>query len=144
VAGREEQPQERRQLVPLDGSPLAEKALPLAERLATEWDASLWLLHVVTDPGKSGVQIMGEREAAAYLEQVARRLTAEVQIEVRAGRAVEGVITTVRTLGITDIVMTTHGRTGLSRVLVGTVADELIHRLRCPIVVIPALAALES
>lgn len=141
VAG-ETGPAQRRLLVPLDGSRLAEKALPLADRLATEWGASLWLLHVITDSEEHGSPLEGEEGATAYLDQIARNLSTHATIEVRRGRAVETVITVVRTLGITDIVMTTHGRTGLTRSLVGTVADELIHQLHRPIVVIPALAAL--
>ena len=39
------------------------------------------------------------------------------------------------------IVMASHGRTGLPRVIVGSVADALVHRLTCPIVIIPSLAA---
>ena len=42
---------------------------------------------------------------------------------------------------ITDIVMASHGRTGLPRFVLGSVADALVQRLHCPIIVIPAMAA---
>ena len=48
--------------------------------------------------------------------------------------------TAASTWDITDIVISSHGRTGLPRVIVGSVADALIHRLELPIIVVPALA----
>jgi nucleotide-binding universal stress UspA family protein len=53
----------------------------------------------------------------------------------------EALIEAVDDWGITDVVMASHGRTGLARVILGSVADELIQRLHLPIIVIPALAA---
>ncbi len=59
---------------------------------------------------------------------------------VLAGPAVDRLVSAVDQWSITDVVVTSHGRTGLSRVILGSVADALIHRLHCPIVIVPALA----
>jgi nucleotide-binding universal stress UspA family protein len=150
-------PPERRILVPLDGSTLAEKALPLAQELAREGDAEIWLAQIVftmaTAPGKA-VQHMGEipyaeiepakREAEAYLDQVAARLGGDVHTRVLLGAPVEDLVAAAQAWLISDIVMASHGRTGLSRVILGSVADALIHRLELPIIGVPALATQPS
>jgi nucleotide-binding universal stress UspA family protein len=148
-AAEEEEPDQRQILVPLDGSPLAEKALPLAQQLAGEWRAALWLVRVVADPGDAGVDTgvvqdydtsVDPASAEAYLDHLAGTVPGPVQTRVFTGPTVETLIAAVGELGITDIVMTTHGRTGMSRVIVGSIADALIHHLRCLLVVIPVLA----
>jgi nucleotide-binding universal stress UspA family protein len=77
-----------------------------------------------------------------YLERVAASLPVETHPCVLEGSPIADVLTDfVRSQGITDVVMTTHGRTGLSRVVLGSVADSLVHELTCPIILVPALAA---
>jgi nucleotide-binding universal stress UspA family protein len=138
------EPERRRIMVPLDGSALAERALPLAAALAGEWQAALCLIRVALDWSTSEATTPEGRpdvEAARdYLQRVANRLGREVEAQVLRGDVVETLVDAVERLSVTDIVMTTHGQTGLTRVIVGGIADALIHRLYCPIVVIPALA----
>jgi nucleotide-binding universal stress UspA family protein len=68
----------KRLLVPLDGSRLAEAVLPIVERLAPAWNATVLLLHILERHAPEAVH--GERhlteakQAAAYLENIARRL----------------------------------------------------------------------
>ncbi|HEX6509896.1 MAG TPA: universal stress protein [Chloroflexota bacterium] len=144
--------QYRRIMVPLDGSQYAERALPLAQQLALEWNAQIVLVRVVSGLPEQGlafgpvaayaIEYQDELAAAQeYLERIARGLTAEVQTRSCIGGIVDGLLDAVEGEGITDIVMTSHGRTGLSRVILGSIADLLIHRLHLPIIVIPALAA---
>ena len=84
----------------------------------------------------------GDVEAAyAYLSRIAESLGTPAQVTVVTGSTVEAIIEVVNERSITDIMMASHGRTGLSRVILGSVAATLIHRLHCPIVVVPALAA---
>jgi nucleotide-binding universal stress UspA family protein len=142
---------ERRILVPLDGSERAEQALPLAKELATEWDSSIWLVHVVstypitgfprttTDPGALTDE-QARRAAQDYLDRVAASLPGKVHKHVLFGSVSEHLIASVRTWNIGHVVMTSHGRTGMPRVLLGSVADDLIQHLTCPIIVIPAHA----
>lgn len=147
------QPSERRILVPLDGSILAEKSLPLAEQLADEWNAEIWLTQVVftlsVAPESAALASAGpmyedieslEREAEAYLREVAAKLKGTVHTRVLLGSASNDLVAATGAWGISDIVMASHGRTGLSRVILGSVADSLIHHLDLPIVVIPAFA----
>lgn len=143
---------ERRIMVPLDGSHYAEKALPLAQELAQEWNASIWLVHVVSSYPITGLPLTDiDPEAATdaqarlaaqtYLDQVAARLTGEIRTHVLFGSVSEHLIASVRAWNIGHVVMASHGRTGLSRVLLGSVADGLIQHLDCPIIVIPSHAA---
>lgn len=125
-------PDQIRIMVPLDGSPRAEQAVPMASALATQWTGSL-LLARMTDDSVSG---------QAYLDRIAGTLTVPVQTVVRRGSPGEALTELVTEQGITHVVMTSHGRTGLSRMIAGDVAAHLIDRLSVPIVVVPALVAL--
>jgi nucleotide-binding universal stress UspA family protein len=82
--------------------------------------------------------------ASAYLHTIDNRLPGDVQTCVYEGVIVDALTRAVSDLSITDLVLASHGRTGLSRVILGSIADELIHRLHCPIVVVPALSAGET
>lgn len=139
---------EPRILVPLDGSKSAELALPLAQQLMKEWNASLWLVHVVSSYPITGlprtkidleaVSDAGARHTARhYLDEVAGRLTGKIRKHVLFGPVSEHLIAAVRTWNVTHVVMTSHGRTGLPRAVLGSVADDLIQHLGCPIIVIP-------
>jgi nucleotide-binding universal stress UspA family protein len=146
----------RRLMVPLDGSSYAEKALPVAEALAREWHAALWLVRVVPDfqiadtPYTRGSMISDSEEGVAvteardYLMGIAKSLTGEIHTQAGTGPVTDTLVHWVEHLSVTDVVMASHGLTGLPRVILGSVADELIHRLHSPIIVIPALAAREG
>jgi len=145
------EPSARFILVPLDGSPLAESALPLAEQLALEWDAELCLARVV--PWPAGVYPVGHaddiREAKdslesipAYRQQATPGHVRSVSMVVLSGSPIDTLAWLVQDRGITDVVLASHGRTGLARIAVGSVTDGLIHRLHCPIIVVPTRAAI--
>lgn len=135
-------PEDRQILVPLDGSALAEKALPLARALADEWDAPLRLAQAV--PAEGDGSGTGADEAERYLQRLRGGLGRNVQVTVVTGPAEESLVVAVDELGVTDVVMTSQGRTGVSRANVGSVADALIHGLTCPIVIIPPLVTLSE
>jgi nucleotide-binding universal stress UspA family protein len=126
---------QRRILVPLDGSPLAEKALPLAEELAAEWGAPIDVVLIV--PRLRAEAERGPMEE--YLTRIVGSLAGKVQGHVMIGDPVEELIAFVRGSETTDVVMTTHGRTGLARVFLGSVAYDLVHRLPIPVILTPAL-----
>jgi nucleotide-binding universal stress UspA family protein len=70
------------------------------------------------------------------LEQVARRLRKqgyEVTSEVHFGDAAERIIDYVKDMDIDMVAMTTHGRTGLGRLVLGSVAEQVVHRLHVPV-----------
>ena len=143
---------QRRILVPLDRSPLAETAIPLATELARAWHAPIFLIYVVPQVRASGnpygyiyitpsTYEADKQEAQQYLDQIAEQQPVEVHTRVIVGGVIDSLVDAVEHLSITDIVMASHGRTGLPRVVMGSVADALVHRLTCPIIIIPALAA---
>lgn len=132
----------RRIMVPLDGSPLAESALPLARELAGEWDALIWLVRVVGRSSDDTTSSLSDAEA--YLDGKAEAMPGDVHTAVMEGSTVESLVRTLQEHDITDVVMSSHGRTAVSRAIVGSVLDDLIHSLRCPLVVVPMLAAVPS
>ncbi|CAN5624768.1 universal stress protein [soil metagenome] len=151
----------RRILVPLDGSPLAEQALPEAVALAQATGAELLLLQVIQtfDEGNKHILFKNEAEAqvafaqwqtsaATYLEQVAQPIQAQKVVYIcraLAGNVVEMIIDTVETDGIDLLVISTHGRSGLRRWMYGSVANKVLRGVSCPLLVIhnsPVLADL--
>jgi len=138
----------RRIMVPLDGSELAESALPLAQELARAWSASTWLVRAVegspadAPSARDSLDVGNRAGAEVYLSGIAGRLSGDIHSTVLEGPAADSLIMAQQELQITDVVMSSHGRTAVSRAIVGSVLDQLIHALRCPIVVVPMLAAL--
>lgn len=130
-------------LVPLDGSLLAERALPYAIDLGRALHARVLLLRVVQAPALSD-RPEAENDARAYLKVTADLLRAErVEVETRvAYRYLEDVgqaIANVVGEWHPDLVlMSTHGRGGLDRLLFGSVADGVIRRVNRPVLLIGA------
>lgn len=150
----------RRIVVPFDGSELAARALPFARRLALSLRVPV-LLVKVTEIGQHletglsygaafGPEIYGEilREAQANdLAEISvaanelRRSGVEVQ-----ARVVDGVIADAiaRVTEPTDIiVMTSHGRGGLRRLVLGSVAEKLVRQGPVPVILVPAIDRVE-
>jgi len=132
-------------LVPLDGSPLAEAALPRAVELAESSGARLLLLRAAeahTLPGVDPVeaQIKVVREAEEYLAQVTDRLATrglkDVKGSVWYGPAASAIVEAARVNEVDLIVMTTHGRSGLGRLILGSVAESVVQGTYTPILLI--------
>ncbi|MBI3959779.1 MAG: universal stress protein [Chloroflexi bacterium] len=150
----------RRILVPLDGSRLAEKALPEAITLAKVNGSEIWLLQSVEFPEYWGEEYAGmhalpslisteEQEAAAreYLLHMAEGLTAEgipAQIVVTTGHAASAISDVVADNDMDLIVMCTHGRSGLSRWVFGSVAEKVVRLAQCPVLLIRTQEANEE
>jgi nucleotide-binding universal stress UspA family protein len=129
----------QRLLVPLDGSPVAESALPLAVELATATGAQLVLLRV--EPWRTvgsapygtvaeftSIEDKAAAEATSYLEGVRARLPAglAVQTVVLRGRPSTSLVDFALYEHVDLIVMTTHGRGGVRRLVLGSVADHVV------------------
>lgn len=137
--------------VPLDGSSFAEQALPLARQLAQHSNAGLRLVLVHTpastwDPGvefslfdPEMERQLRERELG-YLDAVAKRLIAgsglPVECALLSGPIGESLEQYVERTGTDLVVMTSHGRGGLGRIVLGNVADQLVRRLNVPLLVV--------
>lgn len=126
-------------LVPLDGSKLAEQAIyPIKHVLRP--DGQITLLTVVQ--GEADV-----KTAMDYLEQVAARLKLEgyqVKVEIQEGSAAEVIVSRAVKLGVDLIAMCTHGRSGLQKLLYGSITVEVLERTLCPVLVIPNRVRQES
>jgi nucleotide-binding universal stress UspA family protein len=140
-----------RVIIPLDGSPLAEQALPLGASIARRMSLEVLLLRVIPQAEAMVYQAGGgamvthdelhwERgEAEQYLRAVASRLE-ELDINVTCS-VPEGdpAVTIARVANETEpgyVVMSTRGRAGLSRFALGSVADQLLRRAECPLIIL--------
>ena len=136
-------------LLPLDGSPLAELAIPYSSSLARRAGASLVLVQAVqahTPPGvdqtDAELEVMGR--AQTYLQSVAARLDAD---HVRAAAhvyyddAAHAILDAAERQSADLIVMSTHGRTGIGRMLYGSVADLVLRHATVPVFLVPASAS---
>lgn len=147
-------------LVALDGSELAEQILPHVEALGRALGSTLIVLYATTPPEKiigglnagamlpaTGIIdpnpiIEAEREEmGGYLTGVVDRLRGSgltVQAEQPAGPAGTAILRRADELGVDLIAMTTHGRTGLGRLVFGSVAGEVLHAATRPILLVRA------
>jgi nucleotide-binding universal stress UspA family protein len=127
----------RRTLVPLDGSPLAEHALPHAIALARATGGGLHLVRVTGARRASAGDLSPEE---GYLAGVARRVRDAgigATIALRAGDAVDEIVAEAAD-GADLIAMATHGRGGLGRVLFGSVAAAVLSRSTVPVLLVRA------
>ena len=132
-------------LVPLDGSELAERALPYATALATAARGKVVLVRVALAPppatldGANWVQEQSQAiaEAEQYVAEVAAKLRTRVPVEttVPYGRAAPSIQDSIKETAADAVVMATHGRTGLRHLLIGSVAEEVIADSPVPVFV---------
>jgi nucleotide-binding universal stress UspA family protein len=144
-------------VVPLDGSPLAEQALPIAAELARASGAAVRLVRVadvyVVAPyaglALSAKDIMSRfaselrQDARDYLDRVASTVRADglhVVWEVRDGQPAQEIVRMAEGTGSDLIVIASHGRGGIRRWAFGSVADEVLHLTTTPVLLIPAKA----
>jgi nucleotide-binding universal stress UspA family protein len=148
-------------LVPLDGSELSERALPITDLLAERHDASVTLLRAVeslariitatasADPSGATLAVdpaelfdEGKREATAALERSRARLSAtKVATIIVEGDPAHSILERAKANHVDLIVMSTRGEGGLTRALLGSVTDEVVRSAPCPVLLVPASAA---
>lgn len=137
-------------LVPLDGSGLAEKALPYAEALAQKFEAELILVWVLQHPtivpiDYGGVAVppidimmeQAEMEANEYLANLQDHLRKQNiptrMFTLKSHSVADAIIDLASKEGVDVIVKTTHGRSGISRWLFGNVAAKVLQGAPCPV-----------
>jgi nucleotide-binding universal stress UspA family protein len=137
-------------LVPLDGSKLAEQAIPYATELCKgSTEVTLFqVVHLPLNLAAPDVSIATPlpdpqeliEEALAYLEELAKPLREEgVTIKTDAIErdvVADAIVAYAREHDIDLIVMTTHGRSGLSRLVFGSVAESVVRHTPCPVLLI--------
>jgi nucleotide-binding universal stress UspA family protein len=135
-------------LVPLDGSALAERALPVAEGMARAMHAHLILArstHASTFPGVDPTdgEVGAISKAQAYLEvraSLVLRAGLTVETAVLYGEAASTLTEEIHIRRADLVVMATHGRSGPDRWVHGSVAETVLRRSPVPVVVIPPRA----
>lgn len=142
----------KRILVPLDGSALAEEALVHARAVARQFECKVILMRVVVSPyaiaapdlilaGYDEGQENFTKVAQEYLQGVATDLQAaglRVSTRTCEGPVAEAIIEHARDEEADMIVMSTHGRGGLSRWVYGSVADRVLQAAPCPVLLVRA------
>jgi nucleotide-binding universal stress UspA family protein len=142
-------------LLPTDFSSCARKAMHLAARIAPSIGADVLLLHVTQLPlglvEGSEIRPMPDQEpievtrfvresSLAELERYAEGLRESglsVDTRVELGDPVDVILGVADEIDPAMIVMGTHGRTGLSHLLIGSVAEKVMHEARRPILTVP-------
>jgi len=134
-------------LLPLDGSVLAEAALPHAVALAEAFGAPLLLLRVIPVRQRGGAapldiidRRLGQAEAGAYLDALASELRQRgltVSAEVLEGHPADRIVETVRTRDIDLVVLTTHGRGGENEFPICGTAQKVVSRAQVSTCVVP-------
>jgi len=147
-------------LVALDGSPAAERVLEHAEALALAFSSQVTLLRATlsaemviaqagagdTTVGQVGTAMDPEplleadhETALEYLDRVAGQLRGrgvKVDIETPEGPANTSIVERAQALGVNLILMTTHGRSGLGRMVFGSTADSVLRHASCPVLIV--------
>lgn len=134
-------------LLPTDGSEAAEAMLTHGIKHAQKWDATVHALYVV-DETESSTTIVGTDDDArhrlteqgeAAVDEIAERANGadvEVTTAVREGTPHKEILAHADERDADMIVMSTHGRTGVSRVLIGSVTERVIRLSDCPVLAV--------
>ena len=141
----------KRILVPLDRSPVAESVLPLVADLARSGGAAVRLLHVAPVPE---LQVDEDGRVITYADQEPARLEAEgvdylqtvelqfdgvpVECAVRFGDPVEEILLEADAFGADLIAVTTAGRSGIKRTVLGSVAEQVFRKAEGPVLLFRA------
>ena len=142
----------KRALIPLDGSAVAESIVPFILEIAGPLDMQVALVRVIVPSpplAVEGAVVFDDVEklradAEAYLAGVAAELRTKgvrVTTTVRQGEPVEQILAAARDAEADLIAMTTHGRSGLSRLLFGSITAAVLTRAETPVFMMRQTAA---
>ena len=150
-------------MVTLDGSELAEQALKYAERILPE-GGRITLLSVVDVPDIQVYTLYDmpllvkemdydqfvtkvETGMKEYLDGLVKNLQRRglrAETKIIAGDPAQVIVEQAAKLNVDTIVMSTHGRSGLSRWLFGSVTQKVLNAIPCPVLVVPGTVQEES
>ena len=136
-------------LVPLDGSELAEAVLPHVESLAKANDAQVVILRValnpatefaMTDPTIAGQMIETlEGSTKEYLNAMYKQLMGQglqVSMQIAEGPIADSILQVAADEKIDLIAMSTHGRSGVARWLIGSIAEKVVRGANIPVLLV--------
>ncbi|KTG21461.1 universal stress protein [Haloferax profundi] len=144
-------------LIPTDGSKTAEYAVDQAVDVATKYDATVHALYVI-DVDATSYSLGAEQvdrlrqghldempevkadadDATGYVADIAADHGLSVEEHVTAGEPARAIRNFVESNDIDLVVMGSHGRSGLSRVILGSVTEKVLRRTRLPVLVVDA------
>jgi universal stress protein A len=125
----------QRILVPTDFSEPSDAALACARIVAHQFDASIHLLYVASEPPQSDPSVLDARlfEAKA---QLTVRAAGTASDDIVYGAAASTIVAVAARIGADLIVMGTHGRTGLANLLMGSVSGIVTRTAPCPVLIV--------
>jgi nucleotide-binding universal stress UspA family protein len=137
-------------LVPLDGSDVSECALEHAKELALACHTPKVVLLYVVEPINPGMyevpaQVVedasqkGKDFGVNYLTRVAAKMKGQgldVETVLMSGRVTESILDYVKDNGVDLIAMSSHGRSGISRWVLGSVAEKVVRRASIPVLLV--------
>lgn len=139
-------------LLPLDGSPLSEASIPYAAEVARKFGGHLHLLRCMMLPEATvvgmdvtlptmyaDVQRVEKEHLERYLERISQRPELEGLVHsshIPLGAPGQAILDHSEEYRCDLIVMTSHGRSGLSRFVYGSVADKVVHHAQVPVLVV--------
>jgi nucleotide-binding universal stress UspA family protein len=138
----------RRIIVPLDGSDVSGQVIPHVEALAKSFGASVTLLWVTSPVANvAGVPVASKErwnaedqaEAASYLQRIQAGMRAngvEPTVETANGVPSQVIVQRAEAVGADLIAMMTHGRSGIRRMALGSVAEDVVRRAECPVLLV--------
>lgn len=134
-------------IVPLDGSDLSERAIDLGESFARAYAGRLELVHILEEPIAFDLQpgLLAPNRLAAerYLQRIAERAARDLDVTsyVLRGQSVSELLKLTKDEPDTMIVISTHGRGGLGRLMLGSVADKVLRGASVPVALVRGTAA---
>lgn len=135
----------RRILLPTDFSAAANAAVEYAERLAACTSASLLVLHVRQGWGADAPSDEADEQMQRTIEQIRSRVP-DVHVEqlIHGGSPGEVICWVAQEKACDQIVMGTHGRTGVINLLMGSTAEYVVRHARCPVLTVPSRSSTEE
>ena len=125
---------EKHVLLATDGSPHSEAATEAAGRIARQARLPISVVSVVTSSHNDERRAEAERAVAAAVERL-KGLGLQAEGQVAEGRPDDAIIKTAEAAGADLIVVGSHGRSGLTKILLGSVAERVIGHSPCPVLV---------
>ena len=129
-------------LFPTDFSTVSDAGLPLATSLARDLGATLIVLHVEEPPlaygGSEFYYGLPEPDHPALVKMLVQLKPTDSKVpcehRLRVGDPAHEIVKTAEDENVDMIVLSTHGRTGMTRFLMGSIAEQVVRKAQCPVV----------
>jgi universal stress protein A len=140
-------------LVPTDFSKYSDAALQKALDIAEQYEAKIYLLHVITEhvqqcavdycieiavveKVQKDIAKFAKEKLKKEVDAIAKKRKVNISFDIKNGNASEVILSEQKAKKIDLIVIASHGKTGLLKQLIGSVADKVIKGAKCPVIVV--------